>query len=218
MTTAIETLERRRLASLAREYRERGYEVVTHPNTADLPTFLHAFEPDMVARGDGENVVVLIETKQGLRDSSREIKNLADAVELHPGWRFELVVTNPRTGISEPPHGDEPDIQEIQGRLGDARELLGEGQAELAGLIAWSAAEAMLRRLARRHDVDLDQLEPGFVLKQLYVLGLLSDEDLDVLQSAKHERDLIAHGFRSASSTDEWVRSLIDWTNGLMHG
>ncbi|HUG16234.1 MAG TPA: hypothetical protein VMM78_14615 [Thermomicrobiales bacterium] len=218
MTTAIETRERRRLTELAREYRERGYEVITQPQEDDLPAFLRGFQPDMVARREGDDVVIEVVTKQSLRETSQRIKQLTDAVAPHAGWRFELVVTNPRTDSSEPPHGDEPAIQEIMKRLGDARELLREGQAENAGLVAWAATEAALRSLARRHDVSLDRLEPGYVLKQLSVLGLLSSEDLDLMQDAMRERDLIAHGFLAEPGAEDWVRPLIERTSGLVHG
>lgn len=218
MTTAIDTRERRRLASLAREYRERGYEVVTHPRREELPAFLRDFELAMVAHGDGERVVFQVVTKQGLRETSQQIKQLAEAIERHPDWRFELVVTNPRSDLTEPPHGEEPNVQEIMKRLGDARELLSEGQAENAGLVAWAATEAVLRRLAARHDVGLDRLEPGYVLKQLYVLGLLSSDDLDLMQAAMRERNLIAHGFVAESGAEDWVRPLIERASGLVHG
>lgn len=61
--------ERRRLDSVASEYRERGYEVKVRPTAADLPDFMVGFEPDLIAR---ETANLSLSTSR-LETSSRTI-------------------------------------------------------------------------------------------------------------------------------------------------
>src|SRR6478672_7315459 len=80
-----------RLARVAKEYRSKGYQVSLSPQSADLP-----YTPDIIARNDNETVV--IEVKSNLSQVSR-INRMAQAVQEHPGWRFELIIAKgkPRT-------------------------------------------------------------------------------------------------------------------------
>jgi hypothetical protein len=49
MSTSVAERERRRLASVAAEYEQRGYEVKLQPTAGDLPEFLVGFKPDLIA-------------------------------------------------------------------------------------------------------------------------------------------------------------------------
>lgn len=216
MATSYEIAERRRLTSVAQELRKAGYSVMVHPDEDSLPEFLRGLQPDLVAIGNGEKVVVEVKSRRSLRDPASKLKELAEAVSRQPDWRLDLVVTNPRSHSLGLPMGDEPDPAEIQSRIGVAREMLDDGQGELAALIAWSAAEAVLRKVAQSHDVMLDRLQPESILKHLYVVGLLGDDEFDVLQQALSERNYIAHGYRANESPNAWVPPLIDATRELL--
>jgi hypothetical protein len=50
MTVHATPREHQRLREVAREYRQRGYEVILEPNTDQLPRFLAPFRIDMLAR------------------------------------------------------------------------------------------------------------------------------------------------------------------------
>jgi hypothetical protein len=75
---------------LAWAYRELGYEVLEQPRDADLPDFLRAFAPDLIAMKVADNVVVLIRTINEIRGAI-EITQLAEVVARQDWWRFELI-------------------------------------------------------------------------------------------------------------------------------
>ena len=58
----ITDTERRKLLEVAREYRKQGYEVVIEPREEQLPSFLHSFQPDIIARNNEETVVIEIKS------------------------------------------------------------------------------------------------------------------------------------------------------------
>lgn len=217
MRETVTASEKRKLNQIAREYEQMGYTVVLRPQPSDLPPFLSQFQPDLVAFSDSENVVIEVRSRESLGDRRENIKDLAEAIDRHGGWRFELVVMNPRSGAREIDSELELSMQEIHMRIGIARELLSDGQPELAALAAWSATEAMLRKIASANQIIRPQQQPAALLKQVYVAGLLDTEDYDVLKRAMQERDLVAHGYRLRSPAEEWVSSLIDLTSHLAY-
>ena len=96
MATPTANIERERLLKLAEEYRDQGYEISIHPNPEDLPDFLRNYRPDMIARSEDETVVIEVKSRSSLNSSSAQyLPNLAQVIEQHAGWRFELVMTNP---------------------------------------------------------------------------------------------------------------------------
>lgn len=216
MTMTLTVGGKRRLTRIANEYRDKGYRVIVHPGQDDLPAFLRGFEPAMIAIGDDESVVLEIRTREQLSDRQNSLVALASAVENRPGWRLELVSTGTKYVEAEVPPGEEPDVHEIRARIGSARELYGEGQVEDAALIAGAAAEATLRRVARINDVELDHLQPGFILRQLYSLGLLDEQHYHALRRGIVERNVISHGFRPNTAVDDWVLPLIHATSELL--
>ena len=69
-------------------------EILIHPNPEDLPDFLRNYRPDMIARRKDEAVVIEVKSRSSLNSSSTQyLPNLAQVIEQHPGWRFELVIT-----------------------------------------------------------------------------------------------------------------------------
>ncbi len=83
--------EHRRLASVASEYQQRGYEVKVQPTAADLPDFMLGLEPDLIATGKGESVVVEVKARNEFGDQ-QGVAALEAAVQNHPGWRFEVII------------------------------------------------------------------------------------------------------------------------------
>lgn len=209
---------KRKIAEVAREYERLGYSVVVNPESSDIPAFLSSFHPDIVATNDAEHVVIEVRSRDRLTDPQENISELAETIDRHPGWRFELVVTNPRN-TTQPILPDRVlSTQEIGMRIGMARELLEDGQPELAALVVSSATEAVLLRIASSHRIKTAHLQPSKLLKQLYVAGLLDENDYEALKRAIHERDLVAHGLQPDSPTEAWVPSLIEITSSLAYG
>ena len=215
MKKSTETLEKKRLHSVAREYRKQGCKVLLYPSETDLPSFLSGFQPDLIAYSDKENVVVEVKSKVTLSKADY-LPSLASAVNSQPGWRLDLIVTNPARQSVVEEGAEELSQSEIHARLESVRQLLSINQEDAATLLAWSAAEATLRLVARRQEIELEENQPLFVINQMYSLGALSRKDYQLLQEGMRVRNLIVHGFRSPESGAALVRKLMKRTEELL--
>ena len=194
MKTDLVKLEYTRIQRVAREYAHRGYRVTLRPGPTDLPEFLAAFQPDLIAQSDDETVVVEVKTRRGL-SQARDLGDLARALEGRPGWRFEFIVTNPKGSSTVP---DEADLAEpwlLDRRLVDAQRMAEARTLDAAMLLAWSAAEGTLRHISEREGVYVGRRGPSYLIKHLYSLGLLSREVYDVLDEGLRLRNSLIHGF-----------------------
>ena len=181
MSTSSAAAEQRLLQNAERRYRRRGYKVLLRPRGDDLPQFLSGFEPDMIAYNDQESVVVAVKPRADL-PAAEYLMELANVVNGQQGWRLDLAVVNPKT----PPLVDE-DVEvlgqtEIVARIRAVRQLVKERQDEAAILLAWSTVEAALRLLADQQDIALENDQSAYVIKTLYSLGVLGQEDYGPLE------------------------------------
>jgi uncharacterized protein YutE (UPF0331/DUF86 family) len=217
VTQSLNRLENKRLLEVAREYERQGYRVVRRPGKAELPDFLSGFTPDLIAYGAAENVVVEVRSKSTL-SGAEDLTSLSSAVNATPGWRLDLVVTNPRSASVIDTRAEELDRDGIRARVETVRHLLRvteEDEEDAAALLAWSAAEATLRAVARRHTIALEREQPALIVKKLYSLGALGREEYEVLQEALRFRNAIVHGYRLPESkraiVDELMNTVTGW-------
>jgi hypothetical protein len=192
--------ERQRLASIASEYESQGYEVKLQPPPAELPDFLAGFEPDLIATGKGEIVVVEVKNRDELKNE-QSVAALEHALRNRPGWRFELIIEGPATDRRETVAATQ-----IRASLDEADELQHHGHLSAALLLLWSATEGALRLLASRENIDLESLAPGYVLKRLYTLGLLGREQYQILDEIMRLRNQAAHGFKVSVTPQDPTR------------
>jgi REase_AHJR-like len=205
---------RQKLQEIAAEYEARGYEVLVEPRPEQLPEFLAGFRPDLVARGPNESVVV--EVKVGTQTAASErFRELAETIQRQPGWRFSLVVIDPRSDEVAPPTQQLLDRQAIVDRLGRANELLKTGATDAAFLLMWVAVEALLRHIATREGLPLERVPSSSLMKELFSLGILSRSELDVAQRAFSVRNALVHGF-ATTRLDETSRELAQFAQKLL--
>ncbi|WP_375497693.1 hypothetical protein [uncultured Nostoc sp.] len=216
MAIPTANLERERLLKLAEEYRQKGYEVFFHPNLEDLPDFLKTYRPDMIVRRGEENVVIQVKSRSSLNSSSNQyLSNLAQAVERHPGWRFELVMTNPEdTTYSLKAEGSLQE-HEIESQLQVAKQLITQ-HPKLALLSSWSLVEATLRLLAQKEELSLERFDPRYLINQLVSEGVISKSEYQLLMNLLPLRNSIAHGFKTTELTQNSVYELIELTEQLL--
>jgi REase_AHJR-like protein len=205
---------RQKLQEIAAEYEARGYEVLVEPRPEQLPEFLAGFRPDLVARGPNESVVV--EVKVGTQTAASErFRELAETIQRQPGWRFSLVVIDPRSDEVAPPTQPLLARQEIVDRLGRANELLKTGATDAAFLLMWVAVEALLRHIATREGLPLERVPSSSLMKELFSLGILSRSALEVAQRAFSVRNALVHGF-ATTRLDETSRELAQFAQKLL--
>jgi uncharacterized protein YutE (UPF0331/DUF86 family) len=212
MATNDTIRERQRLLEIAREYRQRGYEVIIEPSRDQLPEFLAPFRLDMLARNAVENVIVEVRTQESLTHAP-ELDMIAQALHDKATWRFELVVTNPKDRLGDAALLDRPDIAY---RLREARQLSDREHGEAAFLLAWSAAEALLRRIAREEDVPIDENNVALLLKSLLTYGLLDREQYQTLQEGFQARNIIVHGYAGRQFDKEVLERLLNLADQLV--
>ncbi|WP_353260000.1 hypothetical protein [Prochlorothrix hollandica] len=216
MTTTTANLERERLLQLAEEYHGKGYEIFFHPNPEDLPDFLRNYRPDMIVRRGDEAVIIEVKSRRSLNSSSRQyLQNLAQSVEQHPGWRFELVMTNPEDVVYSSRAESSLQQSEIETRLQVARQLATQ-HPESAILYSWSLVEATLRLVAEHEEMSLQRLDSLYLVKQLVTEGVISRPEYQLLMDALSLRNAIAHGFKATQITQESVYQLIDVAEQLL--
>lgn len=215
MAARTEQVERERLLELAEEYRRKGYEVLLPPVPEELPDFLRGYRPDMIVRRGGEVVVVEVKSRPSIA-AAQYLEGLARAIEEHPGWRVELVMTNSEDVTY--PANVEGSLQEheIRGQLQVARELVVH-HPESAILYAWSLAEATLRLLANQAGLNIQKPEPPGLLKQLATEGVISKAEYQLLMNALPLRNAVAHGFITTRPTQSLVFELVEVTEQLLH-
>ncbi|HIK18279.1 MAG TPA: hypothetical protein IGS53_23745 [Leptolyngbyaceae cyanobacterium M33_DOE_097] len=216
MATPTANLERERLLQLAEEYRTKGYEISFQPNSENLPDFLRNYRPDLIAQREGEAVIIEVKSRNSLNSASGQyLQNLAQSVEQHPGWRFELVMINPedadyflkaKSSLQQP---------EIETGLQVARQLAVQ-HPEVAILYSWSLVEAILRLVVEHEGLSLQRLDPLYLVKQLVTEGIISRPQYQLLMDALSLRNVIAHGFKVSQITQETVNGLIDGAEQLL--
>jgi len=200
MASQPTTREHQRLREVAREYRQRGYDVLIEPRADQLPKFLASFQVDMLARNSEENVIIEVRTQESLTDEP-ELDAIAQALHNKPSWRFELVVTNPRDRSSLT-FKDAKSLEQldIADRLQEARQLSDQEHGEAALLLAWSATEALLRYIAEAEAIQVVQHNPSQVTKSLFIYGVLDKEQYQTLQEGLETRNRVVHGYKEQGS------------------
>jgi uncharacterized protein YutE (UPF0331/DUF86 family) len=206
-------LERRRLHALAEEYKSRGYRVVALPLRSDLPEFLTDYEPDIIAYGPTEAVVIQIKSRPELIGDS-QIEALAEAVEKQKGWRFELDIVAPPEDI-ERPKGIALDAEEIRETLAQVQQLHDLKLTSSAYILAWTLAEAAMRYAAARLDIAVPDSPQGMI-SVLYSEGIISFETYNSLRQAMHLRNVIVHGFKPLENPLERIADLTKTITDLL--
>lgn len=212
-----ETLERRCILDIVREYKEKGYKVLLNPKSSDIPDFLANFRPDIVAYGPEENVVVEVKSKSSL-SGDKNLVLLSEAVNSVSGWRFELVVTNSKKTAVVGDIAEEPSVEELRVHLSAVRQLLSIQQKEAATLLVWAVTEASMRLLAKQQSIELESNSPVFVMKTLFSQGVLSRDDYELLQEAMQFRNSLAHGYWSVEPEQDYASKLVNKVEEFIQG
>lgn len=194
----LEQLTQRKIAELADRYSRDGYAVTIEPDPNTLPPFLRDFRVDIVAAsGDGN---VIIEVKPWSSENTDLIARLAGAIEGHADWRLEVAFVNQPTDPEVPAHGELASDQHAESLLQRAASIFARGDVDAAAMLAWSAIEILLRRIAHNVAPEIERRNSAKLLKHLYALGHIRPETYDMLHDLMDYRNSVAHGFVPNSS------------------
>jgi hypothetical protein len=206
--------ERQQIERIAEEYRSKGYDVQVEPSDPDLPPFLRGRQPDLIARRGDERLVIEIRTPSSKAEPER-LRELAEEVQSEPGWKLILIAPRPAEELLPGEQLELLSPPEVEGQLGDVRQLLGAGHQEAAILLAWAAVEGQLRELARQEEIPLPRPGTLTLLRQLAYLGLVDREQYRTLADAYKARSAVAHGFRPPSELGPAVQALLGLSEAI---
>ena len=106
--------------------------------------------------------------------------------------------------------------EEVGERLSQVAALLDQRQNVAAMLLAWSAAEAALRLIAKENHVRLREPSPAYIVKELFAIGLLDRDQYDMLQEGVRDRNTLVHGYKNGDVDREGIRRLVESTQALL--
>jgi hypothetical protein len=211
----ISAREEEVISQYADWYSHQGYSVSVRPGPRNLPNFLRALAPDIIARRNGENIVVQVKTSSP--ESWDSVQNLTRALQHRAGWQLQVVYADLRDPEWEPP--DElPPPNELLNRL---ESLHGAGtrndQQDTELLLLWSILEGAARhRLAHSYLQPTSRISSSALIKALLSEGLIEDDQYDLLRRGLAIRNAIAHGFLNQSVDPALFDELRDLTRGLL--
>jgi hypothetical protein len=211
MQTSTLAAEARRVEELAREYRDRGYQVTVGPEPEQLPEPLARFRPDLLARKADDLVVVEVKAREALPD--QQLQDLVKVVREQPGWRFELVLLKPEPG---PPGTKAWSAEDVADNLRQVEAILGSGHLEGALLLAWSAAEATLRLLAEKERLPLERDDAVYLLRLLVTRAVITREEYGRLWEVLELRNAVAHGLKPPQLDAAKIRGFCELVAGLL--
>lgn len=189
----LSELAQHKIEELAAEYQRKGYSVRVRPSALELPEFLGEFAPDLVAESPKGNVVVEVEVASAI--DATKMARLAEVLEAHKNWRFEVVFVSQPVAAEIPSEENLAPEEQVNRLLTSAEALFANGEVEAAAMLAWSAVEAILRRNAQSAAPELERQSSARVLKHLYSLGRIEHDTYEKLLLLMQFRNAVAHGF-----------------------
>jgi hypothetical protein len=200
---------------IAEDYRAKGYDVIVRPRSQELPEPLANFRPDIVARKDGETVIVEVKSRQALRREPH-LEPMVRAVQQVPGARFELVIAKPDIASPLPEQTRPWRDGEAAAALDEATRLLEAGHPVAALLLGWAAAEAALRIVAAKENLKTERNDASYLLNRLVSDGALANRQYQSLRQALEMRNAVAHGLEPIGLKRSQVRALLRTVGGLL--
>jgi hypothetical protein len=211
---AVEEQRQEAVSRVAEGYRSEGYEVQIAPE--EVPEFLRGFHPDLVITKGDQRYVVEIAMSGPSRRMDGYWASLAQRIADQPGWHFRIVVVGAddegRSWLQTL-----PTAAEVEAELGEPEQLLQQGHATAALVLAWSLFEAAAR--LRMIEDDRDPARPSSPIaltKSLVRLGYIEQPEFEILRDTMGLRDRVAHGYFGVPVPAERVRFLLDMVRRLL--
>jgi REase_AHJR-like len=190
----VAELHNQTVQRLASEYRAKGYEVVAEPSAKERPAFLQDYQPDLIAKGRDESIIVEVKVGTEMAHGAR-LQPIAQRIAAHPGWRFSLVVVDPER--KEGTRGIDLELLSVEAakdQVQRARQLADQGMFDAAFLLLWSGVEAALGHILARAHLPIRSLSTSIILRELFSAGELSRSQFEVAMKALPIRSSLAHG------------------------
>lgn len=217
MAPSPTNIEQEKLLKLAEEYRSGGYDVVFQPSSDKLPNFLQGYRPDLLARRNGESIVIEVKSRANLDTSTIQyLRAIDQSLDEHSGWRLKLVMADSQNFVLPDEVESSFQEEEIASQLRSVKDFASQ-HPQSAFLYAWSLTEAACRLVIHHEGIGLKQATPRYLIKQLMTEGVISNSDYQLLENALALRNAVAHGYKSRSVTEHSVNELVSVAEQLLN-
>lgn len=209
-----QSVEARKIASLARQYENEGYEVVVQPSRSVIPAL--TYSPDLIVRRGNDVVLIEVVSSKSSKEKQNAIEFFAKYAAEQKGVRFDLVVTNPRVTKGQRQNRDSILLKLLQQHLAKELDETVESHPVAAVIICCILVESLLRGLAN-HESDLQSRNVPLVqlARQLEEREIISRSASNFIAELWQARSAALH-----SPTDRarppGVRAIYEKTKSLL--
>lgn len=204
---------------LRERYENAGYEIVEGPEPEEFPPDMGygpLYTPAMLARRGDERLV--FEIRESAAQVTDGVLERAQRIEKHPGWHLRLatsddVVPYDAPGIQPAP----PSWSELECVVDEVTRFVPALPGWMQLLVAWTALEGVLRRIAVDEGLPVDLLPATSLFTRLYDFGLIPYESYEPLKAAHEVHRRVRHGFAAPDErVSTAVRAVMDWLPALL--
>lgn len=203
------------VSKIAEKYRQAGYRVFVEPEPEDIPFNLGTYRPNLIAKKNESEGYLIEINGSGRQTSIDRLKEIAEIVAQHTGWRLLLVNEEDALLKDNSPETHLLTWEQILSKKNRADRLISLGETEAAFLALWVAIEALLRGRAEEVNIPLERLGTVSLIKHMYSQGELSMEEYDRAMLLLSVRNRLIHGFQ-APEINESVSELLALVNELI--
>jgi len=203
--------EQNKIRQVAKDYEKKGYTVIIEPRGANIPSFIKNYHPDLIASNNKETVIIEVKTRADYSTIER-LKEIADLINNKEGWRFELIVINPRqtSHISAENIFEEYSKEEIKKNVDEIKQMVKQKQLAAAFILSWATLESLSRHLLLDDKKNLRNKTPLVIIKTLFSFGYVSRRDYETLDSLFKTRNEVVHGYKTKSLDKTAVEKTLD--------
>jgi hypothetical protein len=153
----MKSREKKKIESLARQYRKRGYRVFAELEGYAVPGPIGGFVPDLIAQSADETIIIEVITALEDRERKSAVEKFARIANENPNTRFDLVVVNPPYAKRVSPAAV---LRETRNRVIRDLEVVGEQFPQLFFVVLATAIEQLLINAGARKGIVIDQNVP----------------------------------------------------------
>lgn len=185
-----QTREQDVLNILQRQYEADGFSFIKNPSGNALPEFLRQIQPDAIAVGRGQNIVIEVKSSRRLRDQGR-LAQMARLLQDRHDWQFKIFYADDLSSTDDVL--PVPGKAAIEKEIAEVRTLLRGDSVRAAFVLAWALLEAAARRLGRGTAQQTPKM-PSSIAELLGREGLISTEESRRLWQLAAVRNAVVHG------------------------
>lgn len=223
MTEKNTQREIKKIKDLSREYEKKGFEVSITPKGSALPHFIKKlnYMPDLIAKSQEETHVIEVSSRDSV-ERLRELSSIADAIERKRGWRFILVMTNPRVSSLASIQPPLPELRDLQAsyvkllKLENISRNYGNDFNQAILLLVWSIIEGALRMYNYTDKNRAPIRSPQSVVRDAVMIGFITQEEGEFLDHIAEIRNQIAHGAVETNIRDASLKKLVKLCESLV--